>query len=292
VRITIASGKGGVGKSMVASSLAILFSRTNPVVAIDCDVDAPNLALWLGIDNMDSSSATEVRKMSTTEKPQIDTSKCVNCNLCVTKCNFGALKEGEKTPELISYRCEGCGLCKIVCPHGAIKMVPVDNFTLSIFDTKYDFKVVQGQITPGEAESGEAVTEIRGLTKKFVTDDTVIIQDAAAGIGCPVIASIVNSDYVVIVCEPTKSSLSDAKRTIEVVNQFNIPHGVVINKHDLNSEISSQIRSFAGDRYLGKISYDKGIIKSIVDLEPIMETTLKAAGELESIYEKLVKKIL
>ncbi|MBN2100395.1 ATP-binding protein [Candidatus Dojkabacteria bacterium] len=289
MRITVLSGKGGVGKSMLASSLAILFSKKFNVIAVDCDVDAPNLALWLGIDNSKKGGAFKSYMISTVEKPIIDEDVCTKCGKCLDACNFGALSNGKRAVELIPYRCEGCGLCEIICPVDAIEMKKVENCTLSHYETEYDFPVVQGQIEPGEAESGEAVTEIRKYADTLCKKDAVIIQDGAAGIGCPVIASIVGSDYVVAVAESSMSSFSDLKRALEVVNQFKIPYGVVVNKYDLNKNISNEIMKFAGDRYLGGINYHKDVIKSIVDLKPAVEMGGNVRKELEDIFQNVLE---
>lgn len=292
MRITVLSGKGGVGKSMLASSLAILFSQRRKVVAIDCDVDAPNMALWLGIDSSDKDKLKVAKKISTTEKPVINSKKCKKCGKCITNCNFNALEWTEdKKVSLVSYRCEGCGLCEIICPYDAIELKPVLNCTLSVFNSKWGFPVVQGQIKPGEAESGEAVIDIREYAKKFEGENSIIIQDAAAGIGCPIIASVRGSDFIVAVAEPSRSSFSDLQRVLSVVKHFKIRYGVVVNKYDLNPTISRKIESYAKTNYLGKISYDNGVIKSIVNLKPIMETEIKAKLEIKNIYKALCQKL-
>jgi MinD superfamily P-loop ATPase len=291
MRITVVSGKGGVGKSMIASSLAILFSKKKDVIAIDCDVDAANLALWLGIDTAKSDASFE-KKISTASKPYIDKDKCTSCGLCVKSCNFQALtKDDSGKAELISYKCEGCGLCEEICPVKAIKLQKVNNCTLSHYKSEFGFPVIQGQIKPGEAESGEVVTKIREYADLLSKDDTYFIQDAAAGIGCPVIASVVGSDYVVAVAEPSKSSFSDVKRALEVVNQFKIPFGIVINKYDLNEKIYSEIKSFAGENYLGSISYDNCIIKSIVELKAVLGNCSNISKQIKEIYENICKRL-
>lgn len=292
MNITILSGKGGVGKSMISSSLIHFFSESNHVVGIDCDVDAPNLALWLGIDNENPKVAKETRRISTIEKPVIDKSKCVGCGLCKSKCQFKALEIVNKKASLIRHRCEGCGLCEVICPHNAIHLEPVENVTLSVFNTKSNVPIIQGQISPGEAESGEAVTEIRNIAKKYGKENTVFIQDAAAGIGCPVIASVVGSDYTVVVVEPTMSSESDMKRAIELLNQFSIPCGIVINKYDLNLENFKRIKNFARERYLGRILYDKDIVKELVKMNPIAESKLEVVDQLKQVYTNLRKRLL
>jgi MinD superfamily P-loop ATPase len=117
------------------------------------------------------------------------------------------------------------------------------------------------------------------------------IQDAAAGIGCPVIASIVGSDYVVAVAEPSKSSFSDLKRVLKVVDKFRIPFGVAVNKYDLNERISKTIKDFANDRYLGGVSYDRKIVESLVALKPALETSKAVSEEFKGLYENVVKRV-
>ncbi|MBN2015217.1 ATP-binding protein [Candidatus Dojkabacteria bacterium] len=292
MRITVVSGKGGVGKSILASSLAILFSKNNELVAIDCDVDAPNLALWLGIDTSNPQNAKFSKEISTTSKPFIDKTKCKRCGACISACNFQALELSKKKEvRLVSYKCEGCGLCEIVCPFNAIKLKPVKNCLLTRFDTKWGFPVIQGQIKPGEAESGEAVVEIRTYAKQIQEKHSIIIQDAAAGIGCPIIASIKGSDYIIAVAEPSLSSFSDLKRVLSVVTHFEIPYGIVLNKCDLNKQISVKIKKFADENYLGSISYDKKVVKSIVELRPVVESNIKACDEIQKIYNKLMERL-
>ncbi|MEA3356856.1 MAG: 4Fe-4S binding protein, partial [Patescibacteria group bacterium] len=207
-------------------------------------------------------------------------------------CNFQALKWATtKNVELIPYKCEGCGLCEIVCPVNAIKLESVDNCTLSHYETGKGFPVIQGQIEPGEAESGQAVTEIRKYAKGLSPKETLFIQDAAAGIGCPVIASIVGSDYVVAVAEPSKSSFSDLTRVLEVVKKFRIPFGIIINKYDLNKSVSAHIKDFAGADFLGPIKYSRKIITSVVNLEPVIDTCPETRRELQVIYQNILERI-
>lgn len=280
--IAVASGKGGVGKSMLSSSLVYLFSREMKITAIDCDVDAPDLGLWLGVKKWDSSE-----KISVSEKAFINHEKCTLCGKCKDICRFGALKYGEK-PEIIPYLCEGCGLCSRVCPENAINIKPVQNGEVMVRKTKYGFPLVSGFLYPGETGSGKVVDDIRERAKEFACELTIL--DSAAGIGCPVIASLKGTDHVILVTEPTPSGFSDLKRVLEVVNHFGVEYSVVINKWDINKEMSKTIEKFAGDRMMGKISFDKGIFRAVSNLTPIMETDLKVVDEIKEIYKK-VKKI-
>lgn len=282
VKIVVASGKGGVGKSMLASSLAILFSKDNKVVACDCDVDAPNMGLWLGVEDYDKS-----KKISTSEKAEIDQSKCTRCEKCKEICRFSAVELKKDVFNVNPFLCEGCGACEIVCPAGAINLKEVKNGELREKQTKYGFPVVSGQLYPGEAGSGKIVEVLRKKAEGF--DHDYMIMDAAAGIGCPVIASLRGTDFAVLVTEPTPSGFSDLKRILEIVNHFNVPYGIVINKWDINKKASDEIEKWAGDKILGKVSYDKKVIDSIVNLQPVLFSESKTVGEIREIYQRLTK---
>ena len=282
-KIVIASGKGGVGKSMIASSLAILFSKADKnIIAIDCDVDAPNLAIWLGgINSWDGS-----KKVSTIEKPVIDLEKCNGCGACIRECQFHSLSLQAKKAKLNHFLCEGCGVCKIVCPQKAIKMVTVDNAQINIKNkTKYNFPLISAQLFPGESGSGKIVAEAKKQAEKFKYD--LMIIDSAPGTGCPVNAALFDANFVILVTEPTPSGFSDLEKILDVVNHFKIPYRLVINKWDMNPEFSQTIESKFSDKILGEISYDQNIFKAISNLTPIMETNLRAKEEIKQIFEKL-----
>ena len=278
-KIVVASGKGGVGKSMLASSLALLFSKNRKVVACDCDVDAPNLGLWLGITDFD-----ENEKISTSMKATIDQKKCIKCGKCENICKFRAIKKN-KIFVVNPFLCEGCGACHLICPVNAIKIKPVKNGELRLKKTGYGFPLVSGQLYPGEAGSGKIVEQLRKKAENFEYE--VMILDSAAGIGCPVIASARGCDYAVLITEPTPSGFSDLKRIIEVVDHFKIPYGVVINKWDINPKLSKKIEKWSEKKFLGKISYDKKIIDAIVNLKPVIKTDTKAVDEIKQIFKKL-----
>ena len=292
--LVVASGKGGVGKSMLTSALAMLFSKRKKVVAVDCDVDAPNLAIWLNEDR----NWQKIKKISTSSKAVIDYKKCTGCGLCAEKCRFKAIEMKNNKPVVNYFLCEGCAACEVICPQKAIKLKSVKNGEIKTKRTKYGFFLVSGQLFPGATDSGKIVAEIKKEASAFAKastdkerDSYIIIIDSAPGTGCPVIASLQGADFVLLITEPTPSGFSDLKKVLEVVNHFNIPYNIVINKWDINSSLSKRIEKWAGPKFLGKISYDKNIFKAISSLTPILETNLKAKQEIKKIYEKLAKKI-
>lgn len=283
MKLVIASGKGGVGKSMVAASLAILFSKNSKkIVACDCDVDAPNLDIWLGGIN----SWDKAKKVSTLEKPIIDLGKCNACGLCVSSCQFQALKIENKKIKLNHFLCEGCGVCKIVCPQKAIRMRQVNNAQIKIKNkTKYGFPVISAQLFPGESGSGKIVAELKKEAEKFSHE--IMIVDSAPGTGCPVNAALLDANFVILITEPTPSGFSDLEKILAVVEHFKIPYRLVINKWDINLKFSQRIEKDFRGKVLGKISYDQKIFKAIANLKPIMETNLKAKTEIKQIFNRL-----
>jgi len=281
MKIVVASGKGGVGKSMLASALILLFSKEKKVVACDCDVDAPNLGLWLGITEYETKE-----KISTSEKAFIDKKKCIGCGKCIGVCNFRAIEKRNDEFKVNPFLCEGCEACKLVCPVNAIKIKPVKNGEIRVNKTKYNFPLISGKLYVGETGSGKIVEELKRKAEEFGYD--VAIFDSPAGIGCPVIASVRGTDYAILVTEPTPSGFSDLKRILEIVNHFQIPYGIIINKWDINSKLSRKIEKWAKEKFLGKISYDKKVIDCIVNLKPITKSDSKVTSEINKIFDKLI----
>ncbi|KYH40118.1 MAG: hypothetical protein AYL32_013290 [Candidatus Bathyarchaeota archaeon B26-2] len=280
MKIVVASGKGGTGKSMFASSLALLFSEVTEVIACDCDVDAPNLGLWLGVTTYDS-----VEGVSTSERARINPEKCIGCGECFKNCAFGAIEKMDSTFSINPLLCEGCGTCQLVCPTGAIDLTPVVNGEIRVKNTEWGFALVSGQLHPGTSGSGKIVRELRrraeGLSYK------VMVLDAAAGVGCPVIASITGCDYAVLVTEPTPSGFSDLERVLGTVNHFGIPYGIVLNKWDINPGVSRRIEEWSGERFLGKIRYDREVVNSIVNLRPVILSKSKVKNEIREIFGRI-----
>jgi MinD superfamily P-loop ATPase len=283
-KLAVASGKGGVGKSMFASSLAMLFSLKKKIIALDCDVDAPNLHLWLG----QRGNWDKTEKISLSERPLIDFEKCTGCGRCAQICAFGAIKMIRGKPIVNKFFCEGCGACEVVCPSKAIKMELVKNAEIKIKKNIQGFPLISAQLDPGETGSGKIVDQLKQRAEKFKYE--MMVLDSPAGTGCPVIAALNGVNFAVLITEPTPSGFADLKRVLNVVDHFKTPYGVIINKWDINPDESKRIQVWFGDKFLGKISYDQRIFQAITQLKPILETNLPVKKEIEKIYNNLLKK--
>lgn len=286
--ITVLSGKGGTGKSTVTSSLAVLLSKEFEIAAADCDVDASNLSILLG-----GKEPFEKEELSTNEKAFVkNPQECrgEDCKGCVDLCTFSAIQwnEEEEKPGVNEFLCEGCGACKIACPEDVFELEEVENAELTKIETDYGFRLVSGQLKMGESGSGNVVDVIKEKVRE--EDAEIIISDSAAGISCPVIASVRDSDYVVAVTEPSPAAISDLKRALDIVEHFGVPYGVIINKYDLNKEFTREIEAFARNRdveVLGKIPYDKKFVESLVEMTPIVEKSEKYRDKFRGILENI-----
>jgi MinD superfamily P-loop ATPase len=272
--ITVLSGKGGVGKSSITASLAVLLADKYKIVAGDCDVDAPNLALILGVEE---ESFQLMERVRATERATLIEENCSKCKECVNVCNFGAIQWDyhKKLPRINNFLCTGCGACNLACTESAIKLESLESASVKVGETEYGFPVVSGQLDTGASGSGNVVNAVKIWISEIAEtiDAEFVVIDSAAGIGCPVIASVRGSDYVILVTEPTPAAFSDLKRAIEVVKHFNIPHGVVINRYDINCELTEEIGKYFAINdipVLGKIPYDKRFVDALVNLKPVV----------------------
>lgn len=294
--IAIASGKGGVGKTTVAASLAVLLAKSGiKIAAADTDVDAPDLLLALGGGKKISS--TEIKA---SEKAVIDEAKCTGCGRCVDACPFGAIVARDPQPAVVQLMCEGCGVCKVVCPADAIEVKKAVTGTLSIEETKYGFRSVTGYLRLGEHNSGHLVASVKNFGRKSAEDSgaNTLIVDAAPGIGCPVIASISGASYVIAVTEPTPAAKRDLERLIRVIKHFNVPAGVVINRANLSENFKTALENWVtrelGLQILGEIPIDYEVVKSIVDMTPVVEFNSNAESSkiIAAIAEHVKEKVL
>jgi MinD superfamily P-loop ATPase len=286
--LTVLSGKGGVGKSTLTASLAVILGRENKIVVVDCDVDAPNLSLVLGLKEENFDSWEEIR---TNEKANLIREKCKGLKDCVKACNFSAIQwdRDQRLPVINEFLCVGCGTCIVACPENAINFKKVKNAKIGVGNTTYGFPIVTGHLDIGESGSGKVVNAVKMKANEVAENiqaDLMLI-DAAAGIGCPVIASVRGSDYVLIVTEPTPVAFWDLNRAIEVVNHFGIPSGIVINRWDINEEFTDKIIDYCKSNdipLLGRIPYDTRFVDSLVNLKPVVI--------YEPEFEKFFSKIL
>lgn len=291
IEIVVASGKGGVGKSVIAASISIILARRGyRVVVVDADAEAPNLHLILGVRHWDRVIDFREGRIGF-----IREEKCILCGYCLDACQFNAVEKVDGKYRINKWICEGCFTCSFVCPVKAIsfKYNIVAGYIKVSKDTGYGFPLVSGEIRPGRPNSGKLVTEARNLGRSVLGAEGVLVIDAAAGIGCQVVSSLAGSHFAVLVAEPTPASLSDLKRIHKVTKHFGIPSALIINKYDLDKNYVEKIINYARSEnieLLGLIPYDYAVPKSIALGKPVIDAFPEshAAKSLSNIAERVL----
>ena len=281
-QVLILSGKGGTGKTTVASAFIKL---SDAKAYADCDVDAPNLHLI-------SDWQIEPKRSDYfgLDKAQIDPQLCVQCDACRQNCRFDAIIAGESY-QVNPYACEGCGVCAYVCPAQAIKMVPsVDGDLMLYADAEKTFSTAQ--LKMGSGTSGLLVTQVKKQMKENATTADLAIIDGSPGIGCPVIASLSGVDMVLVVAEPSISGISDMQRIIPTAARFGVKIAVCINKYDNNLENTAKIERYCQENDLamvGKIPYDPNAIRAINNGQSIVDIDCPSGSAVKKVYEQTIK---
>jgi MinD superfamily P-loop ATPase len=245
MKISVASGKGGTGKTTVATNLACSLGKR--AMILDCDVEEPNAHLFLNptIETTDTISIVV---------PEVDMSRCTLCRKCAEICRFRAIAVVGKSVVVFPELCHSCGGCFEVCPENALNE---GRRELGQVDTGWtdDLKFAMGCLRVGEAMSPPLIKNV--LTR--VEPDRINIIDAPPGTSCPVIAAMKGSDFVLMVTEPTPFGLHDLVLAVEAVKVLGLPHGLVINRADMGDD---RVREYAvkeGIPILLEIPYDRKI---------------------------------
>lgn len=258
--ISVASGKGGTGKTTVATNMATAIGER--VQLLDCDVEEPNAHLFL---HPEIASSDPVYAMI----PVVDKEKCSFCGKCGEICRFSAITVVGKTVLTFPELCHGCRGCIEVCPEEAISEGGRELGVVEL-GTGRGVAFGHGKLRVGEAMSPPLI----GAVRKHARTDELVIIDAPPGTSCPVIAAMRGTDFVVLVTEPTPFGLHDLKLAVEAIKLLQIPCGLVINRSDLGT---GEVREYAGregipilleipfDRAIA-VAYSKG--EMLVDMEP------------------------
>nr|WP_312578955.1 ATP-binding protein [Sedimentibacter sp.] len=283
-QLLILSGKGGTGKTTVASAFIKL---SNAGAYADCDVDAPNLHLV-----MKQQSKPKIKDYYGMPKAKINTDICINCDMCRKNCRFDAIKVN-KNNEIYyvdDFACEGCGVCEEICPVDAISLENMISGKLMLYDENIVFSTAK--LKMGSGTSGMLVTEVKNQLRDVANNKELTIIDGSPGIGCPVIASISGVDLVLIVSEPSISGISDMERIIKTAQKFQTKIAVCINKYNTNIKNSEKIVEFCQKNqipFIGKIPFDSNAIKAINNGKSIIDMDCDAGYAAKDIYNKIMK---
>jgi len=257
-QLLVLSGKGGTGKTTVASALIRLADAKR---FADCDVDAPNLHLTVGVPP--EKSEEDYHGLP---RAVIDPGECDGCGLCASLCRFHAIaQDGSGCYKVDPAACEGCALCEAACESRAILMQPAVTGRLMAYRGGDRF-FSTAELRMGSGNSGKLVSAVKKRLKDAGDAGRIAVIDGSPGIGCPVIASVSGVDLVLVVAEPTLSGLSDLERILNTAFQLGARCAVCVNKADVNKKIADGIEEFCaklGLPFVGRIPYDIRAVEAV-----------------------------
>jgi MinD superfamily P-loop ATPase len=278
--ISVASGKGGTGKTTVVVNLALVLEN---VQFLDCDVEEPNAHLFL-------KPTVNDKKIATIPVPEIDESKCDYCGKCREVCAYNAITVIPRTKDIrgsvliFPHLCHGCGGCALLCPQNAIKEIEKEIGVIERGNSE-DIQFVHGRLNISEIMSPPLIKQV----KRYINSERTVIIDAPPGTSCPVIASVKGSDFCLLVTEPTPFGLHDLTLAVEVLRKMNIPFGVIINRTNIGDEKVDEYCLRENISILMRIPFDKKIAKVYSKGIPIVESQPEYKNEFKKLFDRIIQ---
>lgn len=249
IKIAVASGKGGTGKTMVATSLAASLEPEHQIQFLDCDVEAPNGHLFLKpVFDREIPAAIYV--------PEIDTERCTLCGECVKGCTFHALAKVADQILLFPQLCHGCGSCTLLCPENAIIEQPRKVGVLRQGKTEMGTTYLMGELTVSEPMPTPIIHQLKALS---VGSQEITILDSPPGASCAVVETLHDADYVILVTEPTPFGLHDLAQMLGILEKIGLPGGIIVNRAGIGDD---QVQQFVRSKcypILLEIPYQRSI---------------------------------
>ena len=282
-QLLILSGKGGTGKTTVASAFVKL---SQAKAFADCDVDAPNLHLVTVCD-----AVPEKEDYFGLPKAVINQEKCVQCGSCMKHCQFHAIEKEAGGLVVNQFACEGCAVCQYVCPHEAIDMKDLLAGEMNLYRNAENI-FSTAQLKMGSGNSGMLVTQVKKRMRRNAKTAEFAIIDGSPGIGCPVIASLSGVDLALIVAEPSVSGISDLERIVHTAGIFHVLPVVCVNKYDTNIENTNKIEDYCYRNdipFMGRIPFDLEAVQAINSGQTIVDRDCAAGRAVKEIYDQTMQ---
>jgi MinD superfamily P-loop ATPase len=265
MKIAIASGKGGTGKTMVATSLAISLAALepdHPPYFIDCDVEAPNAHLFL---NPILNEQQDVGLLI----PSIDEAKCTHCGKCAEICQYHAIVVTSRRTLVFPQLCHGCGSCMALCPDEAIEEIPRRMGIVERGLAEACISFARGVLDVGEPMAVPVIRQLKGWVQP--TPEQVVIYDAPPGTSCPVVETVRGSDYLLLVTEPTPFGLHDLRLASQVAQTLGISAEVIVNRENGPYPELDNFCDSHNLRVLLRIPFERAIAESIAQGKTLVE---------------------
>jgi MinD superfamily P-loop ATPase len=280
MNIAIASGKGGTGKTTIATNLAqVIADLGKPVCYLDCDVEEPNGHLFL-------NPIINHTQLASIPVPVIDESLCNACGECVRFCRYNALIRLGKTIIVFPEMCHGCGGCTLLCPNSAIHE---ENNEIGTVETGRSGEItfVHGKLTIGKAMSPPLIRSVL----RCATSTGINIIDAPPGTSCPVIASIRTADFTVLVTEPTPFGLNDLGLALDMIQELKVPHAAVINRADESIATAREFCSQRQVKIIAEIPEDRRIAEAYSRGELICKVIPETRAIFETLWQHILQQV-
>jgi MinD superfamily P-loop ATPase len=277
--LSIASGKGGTGKTTIAINLALSLIEKTPVQFLDCDVEEPNASFFL------KPKILEKRDVSL-PIPEILENRCTYCGKCAEFCAYNALAVLKSDVLVFPELCHGCGGCRLICPEDAIREKGEKIGVLEIGEAG-SLQFIQGKLDIGKAMSPPIIREV----KKLIRPGYISLIDAPPGTSCPVVESVKGSDFTLLVTEPTPFGLNDLRLAVDTLRQLKIPFGVIINRDGLGDPGVQNYCRDEGISILMIIPMERRIAVAYSQGKPLIDIFPAYKKKFTELYESIQRKI-
>lgn len=285
-KIAVASGKGGTGKTTVATSLALCQAGRCHCL-VDCDVEAPNAHLFFKLNEIQQERVTK-------RVPVVDHEKCTYCGKCAEVCQFNAINVlnkpilAKQSVLIFQNLCHSCGACTYICPENAMSEVSVPIGDLHIFETPEQLELFSGEMHVGTAMAVPIIQAVQKKADDATSATDIVIYDSPPGNSCSVVETIKKVDFVILVTEPTPFGLHDLKLTVQLVQDLAKPTGVVINRYGIGNDDVENFLKEKGIPVLMHIPYDPAIATKLSQGTPL----IKQSPDWVKAFEHMVQTII
>jgi MinD superfamily P-loop ATPase len=283
MKIAIASGKGGTGKTTLSTNLAGLLAEEMQLVLVDLDVEEPNSGLFINAKLIHKEDQFKM-------VPDWIEDRCALCGLCQKVCNFNAVIQMGKLIMVFPELCHGCYACSELCPTNALPMIPKKMGELKHFRGD-NLHFVESRLDIGEEQAVPLIKQTHQYINKLFTDDFLKIYDSPPGTSCPVIESTKDADYVILVTEPTPFGLHDLKLAVETMKELKKDFGVVINRFGIGNDDVLKYCEDEQIQVLAKIPNDRRIAELYSEGKLIYKEFPEVKTELVKVKSFIINQL-
>ena len=283
MKIAIASGKGGTGKTTLSTNLAAFLAEDQQVVLVDLDVEEPNSGLFIKADLIGEEDKFKM-------VPDWIADDCTLCGICQKVCNFHAVIQMGEMIMVFPELCHGCYACSELCPTEALPMIPKKMGKLKHFrDHRLHF--IESRLDIGEEQAVPLIKQTHKYINQQFSDDIIKIFDSPPGTSCPVIEATKDADYVILVTEPTPFGLHDLKLAVETMKELKKTFGVVVNRFGIGNDDVLQYCKEEQIQVLAKIPNDRRIAELYSQGRLIYREIPEVRAELEKVKDLIIYKM-